>query len=207
MKTLIVHSIIAESQGDVNRHINLLRHCKRFQLDVMDGKFVNNVSCFFDFKLPKKYFFEAHLMVNDPIDWIKKYGSKVDLIIAPIESVKDFEKLKKLVKSKKKKLGLALNPETPVEKIKPYIKDLYQVLVLTVHPGKYGAEFLPEMLDKVRELRKLSKKLNIEVDGGMDLENVVKAKEAGANLIVAGSFVSNSDCPSLTFDELQKIVK
>jgi len=92
-----------------------------------------------------------------------------------------------------KKIGLALNPETGLAALEAYLDDLDQVLIMTVNPGYYGSKFLPEMLDKVRALRKLEPHINIEVDGGMDLVTIKQANSAGANKFVCGSYLQNAE--------------
>lgn len=207
MKTKIVHSIIADTQQEIDNHIRHMgKICKIYQLDIMDGKFVKNKSCMFDFELPKGKIFEAHLMIDDPVSWIIKYLDKVDVVIVHFEAMKDFSEIYKLVKWKGKKLGLAINPDTPVASIKPYLEHIDQVLVMSVYPGQYGGEFLPRTLSKVGALRDLKKDLIIEVDGGMNPTTIPMAKDSGANLIVVGGFLEKSSHPSHAFRELQKLV-
>ena len=201
---MIVHSIIAKTQKQIDKHIKTLPSCKTFQFDVMDGKFVKNKSNCFNFKLPRIKKFEAHLMVKDPVSWIKRHGKKVDTIIVHYESIKDFDEIKKVVK--KKKLGLAINPKTKIKDIKHLIPKVNQFLIMTVNPGKYGSKFLPENLKKVKQLRKLTKK-KIEVDGGINPLTIKKAKAAGANLFVVGSFIEKSPYPVEAFNLMQKLIR
>ncbi len=119
----IIPSIIAQSQKELEEKINLLKtDIRKFQLDIMDGKFVPNHSLDFDFKLPANpnLHFEAHLMVTNPDGWIKKYWQKVETILAPIESCQNPNSIIKFLKNKKK-VGFALNPKTPLDKIKNYL--------------------------------------------------------------------------------------
>jgi len=192
MKKIIIPSIIAKNQEELDERIKKVKnHASLLQLDVMDGKFVKGRSLDFNFKLPKgKY--EMQLMVKDPEEWIKKHGNKADVIIPSLEGCKYTDKIIKLIKQKRKKVGLAINPETSVDKIKKYLAKIDQVTVMTVHPGSYGARFLPNTLEKVRELRRLKPKLNIEVDGGIKLNTIKKARDAGANLFVCGSYIQKS---------------
>ena len=132
-------------------------------------------------------------MVNNPEKWIKKNWKIADMILVHIESCKEPKKIIELVKNKGKKISFVLNPETSVEKIKPYLDKIDQVLIMTVNPGFYGSPFLPETLDKVKELRKLKPNLDIEVDGGIDSTTIKQAYEAGANLFVSGSYLQKSE--------------
>jgi len=197
MKKIIVPSLIAKSQKELNKRFNKVKNYSEiFHLDVMDGKFVKNKSLFFDFVLPKKRFkYEAHLMINNPEGWIKENWKKSDLIIFHIESLKSEAKVKeiiKLIRSKRKKVGIAINPKTKVKKIIPYLNLIDMILVMTVNPGKYGSKFLQNTLKKVKEIRKLKPKLDIEVDGGINNQTISKAVRVGATSFVSGTYIQKS---------------
>ena len=183
----ILPSIIASDQKELN---SLLKRYKSMSvhLDIMDGDFVKNKSLWFDFKLPKgKY--EAHLMTTKPEMFIGKHYQDVDKFIVQIETVSNVDDLIDFVQSVKRKIFFALKPETPITKIKKHLKEIDGVLIMTVHPGKYGATFLPKMLNKVKAIRKLNKKIPIQVDGHMIPETISLAKSAGANIYVVGSYL------------------
>ena len=156
----IIPAIIAKSQQELEEKINLVKDfADLIQLDIMDGIFVPNQSINFSFELPKTNCeFEVHLIVDDPDNWVKRNWQKVNTVLIPIESC---EKPKEFIKFFKnpstrlgaRKIGFALNPETPLEAIKDYLDKINQVLIMTVNPGFYGSKFLPETLEKVRELR------------------------------------------------------
>ncbi len=195
MENKIIPAIIATNQEELNERINKVKdHVKTLQLDVMDGDFVPTHSLDFDFSLPKtdcKY--EAHLMVSSPEEWIEKNHEIADMILVHIESTQDPEKIIELVKNKGKKIGFVLNPGTPTEKIKPFLDQIDEVLIMTVNPGYYGSKFLPETLEKVKELRQLKPDMEIEVDGGIGLETIEQAYKTGANLFISGSYLQKSD--------------
>lgn len=198
MEKLIIPAIIAEDQEELNSRINKVKDSfSILQLDIMDGEFVLSNSINFEFTLPGNgHSYEAHLMISDPLKWIKKNAELVQTIIFHIEAcknLKDAEKIVDLVKKTKKKVGIAINPKTSVSKIKPLLNKLDKVLVMTVNPGYYGSEFLPETLKKVEQLRKLKGDLDIEVDGGMNYDTIRKAYEAGANVFVCGSYLQKSE--------------
>jgi ribulose-phosphate 3-epimerase len=204
MKRKIIASIIAKNQRGLNQRLNKVRkNVKFFQLDVMDGKFVRNKSFMFNFKIPKGNY-EAHLMMFNPEKWIEKSYKKVHTIIFHVEAVKNPDEVINLIKSKKKKVGIAINPKTHVKKIKPYLNKVDLVLVMCVNPGKYGSKFIPATLKKVKELRKLKPKFNIEVDGGLGLEHTGEAKKAGANLFISGSYLQNTDDVGKAVRELRR---
>ncbi len=195
MKNKIIPAIIAAKQEEVNKRISKVKeHLSVLQLDVMDGKFVPTHSLDFDFKLPEtKCRYEAHLMVNNPEEWIEKNYEIADMILVHIESTEEPEKIIELVKEKGKKIGFVLNPGTSIEKIKPYLDKIDQVLIMTVDPGYYGSKFLPETLEKIKKLRELKPRMNIEVDGGINPDTIKQAYEAGANLFVCGSYLQKSE--------------
>ena len=187
----IIPAIIAKSQSELNEKIGkVATHVKLIQLDIMDGNFVPNTSIDFDFILPKTSGdYEAHLMIADPVSWIRRHADKVQTILAHIESVRDPKALVEQVKNNGKKIGFVLNPETSLDAIKAYLNDIDQVLIMTVNPGFYGSPFLPEMLDKIAELRKEAPTLDIEVDGGINMETAPLVIAAGANVLVAGTAI------------------
>jgi len=205
----IVPSLIANSQKELDKRFNKVKkYFKIFQLDIMDGKFVKNKSLFFDFSLPKKAFkYESHLMVNNPKRWVKENYKKSNLIIFHIESLKSDTEVKeiiKLIKSKRKKVGVAINPKTNIKKIIPYLSIIDRVLVLTVKPGKYGSKFIPNTLKKVKEIKKLKPKLDIELDGGINLKTISLAYNSGANYFVLGSYLQKSKDVKKAIGKLKK---
>lgn len=202
----IIPAIIAKSQLELEEKINKIKELsRRIQLDIMDGVFVPNESLDFDFKLPEiGSRFEAHLMIKYPDKWVENNWKKVETILVPIESCQNPRQVIDFLKGKRK-LGFALNPETSLKKIKDYLNELDIILIMTVYPGFYGAGFLPAALEKVKELRKLKPKLDIEVDGGINPQTIKMAIEAGANFLVSGSFVMNSQNPEEAIKTLEKL--
>ena len=204
----IIPAMIAETQGQLDDRIRIVKdHAEIIQLDFMDGLFVPNKSISFDFNLPEKdIFYEAHLMLDDPLAWIKAHASKVGLVLAPIETSVNLGEIIDEIRSKGAKTGFVLNPETPISRITEFISQLDQVLIMTVNPGAYGAPFLPETLSKVSELRALAPLLDIEVDGGITDKTIGPACEAGANLFVSGSYIVKSDSPGEAMRTLKSVV-
>lgn len=204
MNATIIPAIIAKSQEELRGLINKVKDfASVFQLDIMDGKFVPNKSIDFEFQLPETSCkAEAHLMIANPAAWINKHAEKVGTILVHVESCKDLQGVVELVKSKQCSVGFVLNPETPVERIRPYLDEIDQVLIMTVKPGFYGSKFLPEALDKVREVRNLMPEIDIEVDGGIDNNTIGSVAQAGANLFVSGSYIMKSENPREAFNTL-----
>ena len=191
---MIVPAIIAQSQKELESMLGRLRgKVEMVMLDVMDREFVDNTSLDFDFELPEGFEYEAHLMVVNPLERISDLAGKVDSIILHMETLEDVRAAIGCVKNLELKVVLALNPETGVDKVEPYLGEVDGVLVMTVAPGRYGGRFLPETLVKCRRIRKIHSTIPIEVDGGMNPENARAARKAGANIIASGSFIMKSE--------------
>ena len=204
----IIPAIIAKSQKEFKEKINKVKDfVDIIQLDFMDGKFVPNNSINFDFKIPASDCeFEAHLMIQDPLKWVEKHYMKVDTVLVHFESCKDPQKVIDIVKKKGKRIGFVLNPETPIDSIQNFLDDIDQVLIMTVNPGFYGSPFLPEMIDKIKKLRKKCPNLDIEVDGGITDKTIGLVNEAGANLFVSGSYIVKSDNIKKAIENLDTII-
>lgn len=163
-------------------------------VDVMDGEFVNNETCGLEMyerarKVTDKVI-DTHLMVENPENWIDDF-SKSDVITFHIEAV-DEETADRIIDRLHEldiKAGITLKPDTSIEEIIPYIDKVDMVLIMTVEPGWGGQKLIEECLEKVRIIRSLNQDIDIEVDGGVNLENVENVKNAGANIIVAGTAV------------------
>jgi len=206
-RKMIIPAIIAQTQTELDEKLNKVEgYAELVQLDIMDDIFVPNNSLYFDFDISgRNTSFEAHLMINDPKGWIEKNWSKVDTIIVHLESCEKPEDIIKFVKNKGKKIGLAINPETAVLEVKPYLDDIDQLLIMTVNPGFYGSKFLPETLCKISEVRKIKPDLDIEVDGGITPDTIRSIKEAGANMLVSGSYILKSNSVKESMDKLKNI--
>ena len=193
MAVVVVPAIIASTQDELEEMLDRLKgKVGRVMLDIMDGRFVENRSLDFDFRLPPWFDYEAHLMVEAPLERLEDLAGKVGSVILHVETLHDIEVALGTVRGHGLKISLALNPESGVEVLRPYLDVVDGVLVMTVEPGQYGGRFLPEALDKCRELRELSDTIPIEVDGGMNPHNSRAAREAGASVIASGSFIMKS---------------
>lgn len=176
--------------------------CEYLHIDVMDGHFVPNITLGpLVVKSLRKHVdmvFDAHLMIENPDNYIKDFvDAGCDLIVVHQEACRHLHKTIQTIKSYGIKAGVALNPATPIETIKYILKDIDMVLIMTVNPGFGGQSFIQEMIPKIEELKSIidHKKLNIDiqVDGGIKPDNVAKVVKAGANVIVAGSAIFNSE--------------
>lgn len=174
-------------------------------IDVMDGQFVPSISIGLPvIKTIRKCtdrIFDVHLMIEEPIRYIDEFAEVgADIITVHAESCRHLDRTIDAIKEKGIIAGAALNPATPLSAIEYVLPKLDMVLVMTVNPGFGGQKLIPYTVDKVRDLRELVKrsgnKIDIEVDGGINLSNVQEVVDAGANIIVAGSAVFNGDIES-----------
>ena len=204
----IIPSIIAKDQKEFDQRFERVKSSSIIHLDIMDGKFVKNHSLNFSFKLPKtKREYQAHLMMKNPKPWIEKHHRKVDTIIFHIESFKKHKQIEDfidLIKTKKKKVGIAINPMTSVKKILPFLHSINLVLIMTVIPGKYGSRFLSSSLRKSNKIRNINSKIKIEIDGGINNKTINKAKKY-ADSFVSGSYIQNTENPKEVIKELEKL--
>ena len=162
-------------------------------VDVMDGQFVPNLTigpCVVQsLRKTTKLPLDVHLMIVEPIRYIREFrDAGSDLITVHVEATKDLRKTISFAKKTGAKVGLSLRPRTPVSRLYPYLKDIDLVLIMTVEPGFGGQSFMEPMIQKVRDLRPRFSGL-ISVDGGINPETAKIAKEAGADILVAGSAI------------------
>ncbi len=171
-------------------------------IDVMDGHFVPNITfgpgLVKDIRKHYDIVFDVHLMISNPIDYIEEFAlAGSDIITFHLEANSNvFDTIKK-IKSFNKKVGLSIKPKTKIEEIIPYLNELDLVLVMSVEPGFGGQKFDPSSLEKISLLKKLRNENNfnyeIEVDGGINDQTFSLVKEAGVDVVVAGSYVFNSN--------------
>ncbi len=172
---------------------------KWIHLDIMDGHFVPNLS----FGIPvvaslRKYsnqFFDVHLMIENAPKYIEAFvRAGADGITVHYEAISDMDSCIDLIKSYGKKVGIAINPDTSYEVLIPYLDKIDMVLVMSVFPGYGGQKYIEDVNEKIVALRKITgPDFLIQVDGGINKENIKKAAEYGANVIVAGTAVFNDD--------------
>ena len=172
-------------------------------IDVMDGRFVPNIS--FGFPVIKalrndcKMVFDVHLMIEEPSKYIDDFvNAGADILTIHYEAERHLDRAISYIKSKDIKAGVSLNPATPVDVLKCVIGNLDMVLIMSVNPGFGGQSFIEYSLDKIKEVKEMAIKAGnpdilIQVDGGVGIANISKVVKAGANVVVAGSAVFNED--------------
>lgn len=167
-------------------------------IDVMDGHFVPNLT----FGAPvikairnkTNLVFDVHLMIDKPERYIEDFAKAgADIIVVHTESTIHLHRVIQQIKATGKKAGVSLNPATPVDVLKYIIDDLDMVLVMSVNPGFGGQKFIESSVQKIKDVRALSKTVDIQVDGGITDETIGRCIEAGANVFVAGSYVFSGD--------------
>lgn len=171
-------------------------------VDVMDGMFVPSISygmpVIKSIRKSTGKVFDVHLMISEPIRYIADFAaSGADMITVHVESCSDVVATIEKIREYKLKVGITLNPDTPVSAIKPYLNRVDMVLIMSVNPGFGGQKFITSSVDKIKEVKRLRDELNlsydIEVDGGINIDNLATVLEAGANVIVAGSAIFRGD--------------
>lgn len=206
MKTVkIAPSILSADFAKMGEEIQSLQACGAdlIHCDVMDGVFVNNIT--FGIKMVEDIRkrtdlpLDCHLMIVQPEKYVERFAKAgADIITVHYEACQDnLAEVLQRIKKAEAKCGVVINPDTPVEKIKDVILLCDMVLVMSVFPGFGGQKFIPTVLEKVREIREIidasGKQIDLEIDGGINLETVAAAKAAGANIIVAGNAVFKAE--------------
>lgn len=197
-------SVLGADLTDMRKFLSSLDESDTDMLhfDVMDGVFVPNLSygmpVLKDMDRCTDLFMDVHLMINDPVKYVKNFAeSGADLITFHAESKSDISETIKLIKSLGIKAGISIKPATPVSDIEKYLSGVDLVLVMTVEPGFGGQSFMEDMIPKIKELDKYRKENNltykIEVDGGINNVTGKKCADAGADVLVSGSYVLKSE--------------
>jgi ribulose-phosphate 3-epimerase len=185
-----------------------------FHLDVMDGMFVPNIS----FGIPvieainkhAKKPLDVHLMIEDPDRYIELFHKAgADILTVHMEASKHLHRTIQKIHSLGMKAGVSLNPHTPVNTLEDIIVDVDMVLIMSVNPGFGGQKFIAQSIQKIKKLKQMinesGSKAMIEVDGGVTSANTKELTEAGADILVAGSFIFKSENPEETISKMKKI--
>lgn len=214
--TKIAPSLLAADFGNLQRDVEMINNSTAdwHHIDVMDGVFVPNISYGMPvMKAIAKYAtkpLDVHLMIVDPDRYIKTFAELgASILSVHYEACTHLHRTLQAIKAEGMKAGVALNPHTSVQLLEDTIQDIDVVCMMSVNPGFGGQSFIENTYDKVKVLKKMiiAKGTNtlIEIDGGVTSTNAKKLVEAGADILVAGSFVFNSDNPTKTIQELKEV--
>lgn len=209
----IAPSILSADFANLEKEISILNNSDAdyIHVDVMDGHFVRNLT----FGPPviekiRKYSkkpFDVHLMIKSVEQYIESYSKAGgDIITIHPETTDNLDNAISKIKSLGKKVGISLNPDISLDKVLPVLKKIDLVLIMSVYPGFAGQKFIPDVLEKVKTLREKIEKENlnveIEIDGGINIDTAKLAKKAGANVLVAGTAVYENN---MVFENIKKL--
>ena len=216
--TLIAPSVLAADFANLQRDIEMINNSEAdwFHIDIMDGVFVPNIS----FGMPvleaiskhAKKTIDVHLMIIDPdryISTFKKLGA--DILTVHYEACTHLHRTLQAIKAEGMKAGVALNPHTNIDLLEDVIQDIDLVCIMSVNPGFGGQSFIENTYAKVEKLKALINRKNastlIEIDGGVTNKNAKQLADAGADVLVAGSYVFGAQDPIATITDLKQITK
>ena len=216
-KKLIAPSILAADFGNLQRDVEMINNSTAdwFHLDVMDGVFVPNIS--FGMPIIKNIAshatktLDAHLMIIDPDRYIKTFAKLgINYLTVHYEACTHLHRTLQAIKAEGMKAGVALNPHTNVSLLEDTIKDIDLVCIMSVNPGFGGQSFIENTYSKVRKLKEIITKNNastiIQIDGGVTNKNAQQLVDAGADVLVAGSYVFRSENPTETIQGLKNLL-
>ena len=217
MEYILAPSILAADFKNLGQEMKKTEEngARYLHFDVMDGMFVPSIS----FGMPvlasikdgTSQTMDVHLMVQEPIRYVEAFQKAgADILTVHLEACEDVKATIDKIRECGMKVGLSICPETEAEALKPYLKEVDMILVMSVHPGFGGQKFIPESLEKIRKVREMIEEqglsVDVEVDGGIYLTNVREVLDAGVNVVVAGSAVFKGE-PVQTTKELMELFK
>ncbi len=219
-KRKIAPSILAADFARLAEQIELVESAgvDLIHVDVMDGHFVPNISIgvpvVSSIRKVTDLPLDVHLMIENPADYVDAFvDAGADYLTVHLEACPNLHEVTKLIKNKNIKAGVAINPSTPVESLDHnYLDEIDLILIMSVNPGFGGQKFIPETLARLNQTQAILQKrglnhIEVETDGGIQLENMKEVAEAGAEILVSGSGIYNTDNPTQTILEMKNILK
>ncbi len=208
----VAPSILSADFGHLSDMLDLISestgHC---HLDIMDGHFVPNITIgppvVKSLRKHSELYFDCHLMIEEPSKYLEAFhDAGADLVTVHVE-VGDTDSLLSQIKDLGMDVGLAINPDTPIEKNFQYLQSIDLLLIMSVFPGFGGQKFMPVALEKIRKAKEYRQRhglgFKIEVDGGINLITAIDCVEAGADILVSGSTVFDSGEPTVVIEKLK----
>jgi ribulose-phosphate 3-epimerase len=214
----ILPSILASDFARLGEQVALVEKAgaRMIHLDVMDGHFVPNLTIgppvVESLRKLTRMTFDVHLMIEDPDRFAPKFiEAGADQVMVHQEACKHLDRTLRMIQSEGAKAGVAINPATPVAMLDDVLEVVDYVLVMSVNPGFGGQRFIPNSIEKVKQLNRRKKErglhFQIEIDGGIDKENVARVVNAGVEWVVAGSSIFHSVNPATAFEEMTSIAR
>ena len=205
----VVPALLTDDPAALARMVEVANGFAEFvQVDIMDGRFVpsTSISASHLGSVEMRFDWEAHLMVVDPVNYLEAFKDVgASRVIFHIESDDDPNDVIALGRSLGIKVGVALNPDTPVLAVADVLDDVDSVLLMSVHPGYYGAAFVPAVLDKVPELRRVSPSLELGIDGGIKVDNLLEVARLGFDTVCVGSAIFRDENPAAAYRRLARV--
>ena len=206
---MIIPAILTDKKDELIKMADL---CSEFtdyvQIDIMDGNFVPSKSVNLEdlAGCNIKIRFEAHLMVQDPLAWVEAFKKiNAEKIIYHFEIDKDHLEIVSKIKEHNLKVGIAINPPTNISDFEYLVGKVDSVLFMAVNPGFYGAEFIPQVLDKIKEFKSKYPEKLVGIDGGVKLDNLLEVKEAGTDQICIGSAIFKDPDPKVAYQKFTNL--
>ncbi|MDP2684431.1 MAG: ribulose-phosphate 3-epimerase [bacterium] len=211
----IIPSLLVTSEKDFKTQItNLTGLVEMIQVDLADGEFVPNTTwAYQDSEGAQEYLtdidFELHLMVNNPLDTIKKWinNTRLKRVLVHFESTNDIESVLDEIQMFDKDVGIVLNPKTSIFEAEPYFNQVSSIMLMGVNPGFQGQKFIEATLERIKKIKELDSSIYVEVDGGVNEKNILKIQEAGADAVCPGSAIFNERSVKENIDKLKVLLK